>query len=106
MPGQFQARLLLGHVYAELKDLKAAEDQFEAALLLQSGNVEAQLGLADAQIAEGNFAEAAQSLEALTKTQGKNAAIFDSLAKAYSGLGKKAEAQQAEERANLLRSKQ
>jgi choline-sulfatase len=102
MPGQFQARLLLGQVYLDLKNPKAAEDQLEAALLLQSGSVEAQLGLADAQMAEGNFAEAAQSLEALSKVQPKNAAVFDLLAKAYSGLGKKAEAQQAQARAKLL----
>jgi arylsulfatase A-like enzyme/cytochrome c-type biogenesis protein CcmH/NrfG len=103
LPGQFQARLLLGQVYLDLKDAKAAEDQFEAALLLQSGSVEAQLGLAEAQMAESNFAAAVQSLEALSKAQPKNAAVFDLLAKAYSGLGKKAEAQQAEARAKLLR---
>jgi choline-sulfatase len=105
LPGQFQARLLLGQVYLDLKDPKAAEDQFEAALLLQSGSVEAQLGLADAQMAEGNFAEAAQSLEALSKTQPRNADVLDLLAKAYSGLGKKAEAQQAETKAKLLHGK-
>ena len=104
MPGQFDARLLLGQVYLGLKDPAAAEDQFEAALLLQPGNVEAQLGLADAQITKGNFAEAAQSLEALSKVQTKNAHVFDLLAKAYSGLGKKMEAQQAATRAKLLSS--
>jgi choline-sulfatase len=104
MPGQFEARLLLGQVYLGLKDPAAAEDQFEAALLLQSGSVEAQLGLADAQITKGNFAEAAQSLEALSKVQAKNAHVFDLLAKAYSGLGKRTEAQQAATRANLLSS--
>jgi choline-sulfatase len=104
MPGQFEARLLLGHVYLGLKDAIAAEDQFEAALLLQSGSVEAQLGLAEAQIIKGNFAQAAQSLEALSKLQPKNAHVFDLLAKAYSGMGKKAEAQKAESRANLLYS--
>jgi choline-sulfatase len=102
MPGQFDARLLLGQVYLGLKDPAAAEDQFEAALLLQSGSVEAQLGLADAQITKGNFAEAAQSLEALSRVQAKNAHVFDLLAKAYSGLGKRTEAQQAATRAKLL----
>jgi arylsulfatase A-like enzyme/Flp pilus assembly protein TadD len=104
VPGQFDARLLLGQVYLGLQDPAAAEDQFEAALLLQSGSVEAQLGLADAQITKGNFAEAAQSLQALAKVQAKNAHVFDLLAKAYSGLGKKTEAQQAETRAKLLSS--
>jgi choline-sulfatase len=102
MPGQFEARILLGQVYLGLKNPVAAEDQFEAALLLQSGSVEAQLGLADAQITKGNFAEAAQSLEAVSKMQPKNAQVFDLLAKAYSGLGKKTEAQQAEIKAKLL----
>jgi len=104
MPGQFEARLLLGQVYLGLKDPAAAEDQFEAALLLQPGSVEAQLGLADAQITTGNFAEAAQSLQALSKGQAKNAHLFDLLAKAYSGLGKKTEAQQAATKAKLLSS--
>jgi choline-sulfatase len=106
VPGQFEARLLLGQVYLGLQDPAAAEDQFEAALLLQSGSVDAQLGLADAQITKGNLAEAAQSLRALSKVQPKNAHLFDLLAKAYSGLGKKAEAQQAATRAKLLSQQQ
>ena len=104
-PEQLEARLLLGDVYLGLKDPTAAEDQFEAALLLQSGSVEAQLGLADAQIAKGNFVDAAQSLEALSKSQPKDARVFDLLAKAYSGLGKKREGQQAEVRAQQLHRK-
>jgi predicted Zn-dependent protease len=46
---------------------------------------------------QGDFAEAAQSLAALSKAHAKNAHVFDLLAKAYSGLGnKKTEAQKAE----------
>jgi choline-sulfatase len=48
-PGQFSARLLLGQVYLDLKDPKNAEDQFEAALLLQPESAEAQQGLTRAQ---------------------------------------------------------
>ena len=48
-PGQFPARLLLGQVYLGLKDPKNAEDQFEAALLLQPESAEAQQGLTQAQ---------------------------------------------------------
>ncbi|HXM01115.1 MAG TPA: tetratricopeptide repeat protein [Chthoniobacterales bacterium] len=102
LPGQFRARLLLGQVYLGLKDTTGAEDQFEAALLLQPGSVDAEIGLADAQIAKGNFAEPAQSLEALSKIHGTSALVFDRLAKAYAGLGKRAEAQRAEARAKLL----
>ena len=103
VPGQFPARLLLGQIYLGLKDPKAAEDQFEAALLLQQNNPDALLGVATAQIAEGNFAEAVQQLEPLSNTQAKDAAIFDLLAKAYAGLGNAAEARQVEAKAKLLR---
>jgi predicted Zn-dependent protease len=102
MPGQFSARLLQGQVYLELRDPQAAEDQFEAALLLQTDSVEAQLGVANAQVAQGNFADAAAALEALSKSQPKNATVFALLAEAYSGLGKSAEAQRAAARSKLL----
>ena len=103
MPGQFPARLLLGKVYLGLKDPKAAEDQLEAALLLQPDSVDAQLALASALIAEGNFAEAAQQLEPLSKSQPKNPEVFESLSKAYSGMGKTEDAKRAEVQAKLLR---
>jgi predicted Zn-dependent protease len=104
VPAQYDARLLLGHVYLGLQDPTAAEDQFEAALLLQPDSVEPQLCLAQAQINKGDFKNAAQSLGALSKSHPKNAQVFDLLAKAYSGLGKKTEAQQAATRAKLLGS--
>jgi cytochrome c-type biogenesis protein CcmH/NrfG len=62
-PGQFSAHLLLGTAYLRLKSAQAADDQFEAALLLQSKSVEAQLGAAEAQIAEDNFSDAVQQLD-------------------------------------------
>ena len=105
MPGQADARLLLGRVYLGLKDAKAAEDQFDAALLLQPGSAEGQLGVAKAQIAQGQFKLAALQLEALSKAQPGNAEIYEFLGQAYSGLGKKVEAQQAEARARLLHAK-
>jgi choline-sulfatase len=104
MPGQFEARLLLGQVYLGLKNPQAAEDQFEAALLLQSKSVEAQIGVAKAQIAQGNWVGAVQELEPLTKSQAKNAEVFELLAQAYAGLGRAADAQQAETRAKALKS--
>jgi choline-sulfatase len=105
MPGQFEARLLLGHVYLDLKNPRAAEDQFEAALLIQSKSVAAQIGVAKAQVAEGNFKGAVQQLEPLTKSQAKNAEVFEFLAQAYTGLGRTVEAQQAEAKAKLLRER-
>jgi choline-sulfatase len=105
LPGQFPARLLLGQVYLGLKNPKAAEDQFEAALVIQSGSLGAQLGLVSAQIAEGNFAEALRELAPLSKKQATNAEVFELLAKAYAGLGKKEQAQQAEERVRQLQQR-
>jgi len=105
MPGQLEARLLLGEVYLGLKNPKAAEDQFEASLLLQSNRIEAQIGVAKAQIAEANFDEAVKQLEPLSKSQSRNAEVFELLAQAYTGLGKKVEAEQADARAKLLRGK-
>jgi choline-sulfatase len=101
-PGQFPARLLLGQVYLGLKDPKAAEDQFEAALLLQPKSVEAQLGGARAQIAQGSFADAVSQLEPLSKAHSDNAEVFALLAQAYRGMGRREEAQQAEDRIKLL----
>ena len=104
-PGQLPARVLLGRVYLGLKDPKAAADQFEAALLVDSGSVDAQMGAAQAQIAQGSFAEAISQLEPLSKSNPDNAEVFASLAQAYRGAGKNAEAQQAEDRAKSLQGK-
>jgi predicted Zn-dependent protease len=75
----------------------------EAALLLKPDSVEAQLGVANAEIAEGNFAEAVKQLDLLAKSQPTNPEVFELLAQAYHGSGRKAEAQQAEARGKLLR---
>jgi choline-sulfatase len=102
-PGQFQARLTLGQVYLGLKDAQAAVDQFEAALLLQPKSLEARLWFARAQIADGRFTEAVSELLQLSKSDGQNPKLFRLLAQAYTGIGKKTEADEAESRAKLLR---
>jgi len=104
-PHQLAARLLLGQVYLHSNDAKAAEEQFEVALFLQPGSVEAQIGLAKALLAEKKFADAAGLLEESAKSSSENAEVFELLAKAYSGLGKPASAQQAANRARTLRAK-
>src|SRR5438874_633125 len=101
-PSQLPARLLLGQVYLRLNEPKAADDQFEAALLIEPKSVEAQIGAAKTQIAQGNFADAAQELEGLSKSHPDNADVFDVLAEAYAGAGRREDAQQAESRAKQL----
>ena len=105
MPGQYQARLLLGQVFLELKNPQAAEDEFEAALLLQSKSVEAKVGVATAQIGEGNFAGAVQQLVPLSTSHLATSEVFDLLAQAYNGLGKVADAHKAKARADALHRK-
>ena len=104
-PNEPTARLLLGSVYLDLKNPTAAADQFEAVLLVQPTNVEGQLGVAKAQIAQSKFTAAVSGLQELAKSQANNAGVFDLLAQAYRGLGKGPEAQRAEARAKLLRSR-
>lgn len=102
-PGQSaEARVLLGQVYLRLKDTKAAADQFEAVLLMKPGNVEAGIGLARVQMEEGHYSEAAKQLVTLSESNPKNADVFKMLAQAYSGLGRKMEADRAQKRAELL----
>jgi uncharacterized protein HemY len=105
VPSQVSARLLLGRVYLQLKDAKNAEDQFEAALLVDSNNREGRLGLAEAQIQQSDFAGALPDLEAYTKTEPRNAAALRLLARAYRGLGKEQDAKRTEERASALEKK-
>jgi choline-sulfatase len=104
-PSQVAERLKLGRVYLHLKDAKNAEDQFEAASLADSNSSEARLGLAEAQIDQSNFAGALPDLEALTKSDPKNAAGLKLLAKAYRGLGRQQDAKRAEERATAVEKK-
>jgi arylsulfatase A-like enzyme/Flp pilus assembly protein TadD len=104
-PGMFGARVLLGQIYLQLKDSKAAEDQFEAVLLLEPGSVDAVLGIARAELAEGRFADAVQQLEPYEKAQSKNIEMFELLAEAYMKLGNKIEAEQAKNHVKLLRTR-
>jgi predicted Zn-dependent protease len=104
-PAQFDARLLLGQVCLDA-NARAAEDQFEAALLIEPQNSAAQLWLAKAQMAEKNFTEAARVLESLAKSQPQNAEIVELLAQAYAGSGRDEEAIRANRRAKALRTSQ
>jgi len=101
-PRQLQARLLLGEVFLELKNPKRAQDQFEAAALLDPSSVQAQLGIARAQIAEGDASSAVKQLSALSD-QSKSPEILDVLAEAFRSMGNEKQAQQAAGRAKLLR---
>lgn len=98
-PNEFSLRLLLGRVYFRSNDLKAAQDQFEAAVLLQPGSVEAQMSLAKVLISQKKFADAVELLEPMAGSLRKNPEVFELLVEAYTGLGRRQDAQRAEYRA-------
>jgi arylsulfatase A-like enzyme/Tfp pilus assembly protein PilF len=101
-PDQFEARLALGRVYLGLGDSNAAEDQFEAAVLLQPGSSEAQIQLAKTLIRRKKFTEAVELLEAVAEPSSRNPEIFELLAQAYASLGRRQDAQRAQLRARAL----
>jgi len=103
-PDQFEARLALGRVYLGLNDSNAAEDQFEAAVLLQPGSSDAQINLAKALIHQKKFAQAVELLEVATEPSSRDPEIFELLAQAYSSLGRWQEAQRARLRAKALQN--
>jgi choline-sulfatase len=101
-PDQFAARLSLGRVYLRLNDSKAAEVQFEAAVLLQPGSSEAQIDLAKVLIRQKKFADAVELLEPVADSSSSEAEMFEVLAEAYTGLGRRQDAQRAQSQARAL----
>jgi len=101
-PHQFAARLSLGRVYLRLNDLKAAEDQFESAILLEPGSSEAQIDLAKALNRQKKFADVVELLETVADSSNSDAEMFVVLAEAYTGLGRRQDAKRAESRARAL----
>ena len=105
-PDQFAARLSLGRVYLRLNDLQAAEVQFAAAVLLQPGSSEAQIDLAKALVRQKKFADALELLEPIAGFSGDDAEMFEVLAGAYTGLGRRQDAQRAQSQARALQKSQ
>ena len=105
-PDQFAARLSLGRVYLRLNDSQAAEVQFEAAVLLQPGSSEAQIDLAKALIGQKKFADVVELLEPVAGFSSDDAEMFEVLAGAYTGLGRRQDAQRAQAQARALQKSQ
>ncbi len=101
-PHQFAARIALGRVYLSLNDSKAAEIQFEEAVLLQPGSSEAQIDLAKALIRQKKFADAVELLEPVAGSSSSDAEMFEVLAEAYTGVGRRQDAQRAQSQARAL----
>ena len=103
LPGQFDARLLLGQVYLQLKDPKAAEDQGQAALLVKPDSVDAAILVARAQIAEGRFNDATETVKPFLTSRSNRVQVFDALAQAYAEAGEEDDARRMKRQADDLR---
>jgi predicted Zn-dependent protease len=88
----------------KLKDAKAAEDQLQAAALLQPQDLQVQLELAKSQIALGKFSEALRNLLLLSRSEPNTSEVFELLSSAYAGLSRAEEAEQARRHADSLRN--
>ncbi len=102
LPEQLPARILLAKTYLRLDKPGSAEDQLQAALLVDSGNSDAQLELGRVLLAEKKYAEAASQLNSVTE-QHPTAESFELLKQAYAGQGKAQLAAAAAKRAAELR---
>ncbi|HZR31240.1 MAG TPA: sulfatase-like hydrolase/transferase [Terriglobales bacterium] len=103
-PHQSQARVLLGRVYLRQRKVDSAQDQFEAATLLDSSG-DTRLNIAHAWLEAGEPNQAIAQLQEASKLQPNNPAIYGLLAQAYKKLGKQAEANRAAHRAAALSGK-
>jgi tetratricopeptide (TPR) repeat protein len=89
--GQVDARVLLANVDLKLGDRAAAEDQFEAVLLLNPANHDALLGLAQEQSREKRFTDVVALLG--PHVRDANAELLQLLMQAYLHLGRTADAE-------------
>jgi arylsulfatase A-like enzyme/Tfp pilus assembly protein PilF len=89
--GQLEARVLLANVDLKLGDRAAAEDQFEAVLLLDPSNHDALLGLAQEQSKEKRFTDVVDLLG--PRAKGASADLLQLLMQAYENLGRTADAE-------------
>jgi choline-sulfatase len=101
-PEQYQARMMLGDTCLQLKQLECANDQLQAALLLQP-SFEASLDLAKVMVAQKRYSAAIEQLKETNKTWGAHGQAYELMAQAYAGLNQDANARQARQRAALLR---
>jgi predicted Zn-dependent protease len=93
LPGELDGRLLLAHIDLKSGDRVAAEDQFEAVLLLDPVNRDALLGLAQEHLEDRRFADVVELLEPHVKDASASVDELQVLAQAYASLGRTADAE-------------
>jgi choline-sulfatase len=101
-PGQLDARVLLANVELKSGDRAAAQDQFEAVLLLDPSNHDALLGLAKEHLEDGRFSAVVELLEPRVKDAGVRGDLLQLLMQAYIGLGRGADAKKIRDQLETL----
>jgi choline-sulfatase len=91
-PGKLDARLLLASIDLKSGDRGAAEDQFEAVLLLDASNQDALSSLGKAYLEEKRFGDVVALLEPHAKDAAVNVEEMRVLAQGYEGLGRSGDA--------------
>ena len=89
---------MLARIDLESGDRAAAEDQFEAALLLNPASSDALLGLAKEYLADKRFGDAVELLEPHFKDGSVSADGLQMLVAAYVGTGRTADAEKVRAR--------
>jgi choline-sulfatase len=102
-PSQYQARYLLGSIDFALREFTAAQDQLEAALLVETTS-EAQKTLGEVFLAQEKWDEARQQFQSALKAHPDSAETYELLARAYTGLGNTENAAKARSHAQSLAS--
>jgi arylsulfatase A-like enzyme/cytochrome c-type biogenesis protein CcmH/NrfG len=99
---QFSTRLRLGRIYLRLNDAKFAIVQFEAAQLMEPGNVEVTVDLAKALIAQGNLTDAVELLQEAANSSMKNPEVPPLLAKVCTKFAQQTEVTGADGRVRAI----
>lgn len=102
-PNQFSVQLLLGQICFRSGDLQTAEDELEAAALMQPENVEAMTSLSKVLLSQKKFKDVVELLEPLAKSSSNDPEVSDLLSQAYTGLGRIGDARSARLRAEASR---
>lgn len=103
LSGQFEGRYLLGRVYVELSDWAKAQDQLEAAVLLDPRRPEPRLELARVLLAEKNPDEALDRLRQAERISPRSPEVYELMSQAYLQKGEKAKALEAAHHAKILK---
>jgi predicted Zn-dependent protease len=93
---------LLAHIDLQSGDRAAAEDQFEAALLLNPASKDAFLALAKEYLADRRFDDVVELLEPRCKDASVSVDVLQLLMKAYAGAGRTADAEKVRARVETL----